>query len=61
MFITVAIALIICGVLLLLAAKRMPGSKKLRIPMAIGGAVSGVSGAILVYSLLAGNIVLPLH
>lgn len=61
MAISVAIIIIICGALLLLKAKRMPDKKGLCIVSAIFGTALIVWGITLIYHLITGNIVLPLH
>lgn len=61
MFILVAVIIIICGVLLLLKAKKMPDKKGICIVSVIFGIVLIVCGITLVYHLITGDIVLPLH
>ena len=61
MFITIAIIFIISGALLLLKAKRMSHKPELRIVIGVCGIIFIVLGIVLVYNLITGNIVLPLH
>ena len=61
MFITIAIIIIICGALLLLKAKRLSDKQEFRIVIGICGTIFIVLGVVLVYNLITGNIVLPLH
>lgn len=61
MFISVAILFMICGILLLLKARKMPKEQGLHIITGGGAIVLIISGAILTYYLLSGEIVLPLY
>ena len=61
MFILVAILFIICGILLLLKAKKMPKEQGLHIIVGVGAIVLIILGMILTYCVLTGEIVLPLH
>lgn len=61
MFILIAILFIICGILLLLKARKMPKEQGLHIITGIGAIVFIILGVILVYFLLSGKIVLPLY
>lgn len=60
MFITTAILFIICGILLLLRAKRMSKEHGLQMIASTGATILILSGAILIYCLLSEKIVLPL-
>ncbi len=60
MYIIIAILFIVCGILLLLKARKI--SKKQGLHIVTGGAiVLIVLGVISAYGLLSGKIVLPLH
>lgn len=61
MFILIAILFIICGILLLLKAKKMPKEKGLHIITGAGAIVLIILGVILIYCLLSEKIVLPLY
>lgn len=61
MFISIAIFFIICGILLLLKARKMPKTQGLHIITGGGAIVLIILGVILAYYLLSGEIVLPLH
>lgn len=61
MFISIAILLIICGILLLLKATKMPKEQGLHIITGVGAVVMIIFGVVLTYCLLSGIIVLPLH
>lgn len=61
MFITIAILFVICGILLLLKAGKMPKEQGLHIVTGVGGIVLIILGGTLAYCLLSGKIVLPLH
>lgn len=61
MFISIAILLIICGILLLLKATKMPKEQGLHIITGMGAVVMIILGVVLTYCLLSGIIVLPLH
>lgn len=60
MFITTAILFIICGILLLLKAKRISKEHGLWMIASTGAIILIMSGVILIYCLLSGKIVLPL-
>lgn len=61
MFISIAALFIICGILLLLKTKKMPKEQGLHIITGVGGIVLIILGVILIYFILSGKIVLPLH
>ena len=61
MFFLAAILFIICGILLLLKAKKMPKEQGLHIIIGLCAIVMIILGVILTYSLLSGKIELPLH
>lgn len=61
MFISIAILFMICGILLLLKAKKMPKEKGLHIIIGVCAIVFIILGMILIYCLLSGKIVLPLQ
>lgn len=61
MSILIVILFIICGILLLLKARKMPKEQGLHIIIGMGAIVFIILGAILVCFLLSGIIVLPLY
>ena len=61
MLILIAILFIICGILLLLKARKMPKEQGLHIITGVSAIVFIFLGIILIYGLLFGKIVLPWH
>lgn len=61
MFVLVGILFIICGILLLLKAKRMPKEQGLHIIIGLCAIIMIILGVILTYCVLSGRIELPLQ
>lgn len=60
MFILIAIIMIICGILLLIKARKMPKDKYLNIVVATCAIVFIILGSILACGVISGKIELPL-
>lgn len=59
MFISIAVCLIICGILLFVMAKKVQKTKSIIIGIAAVAFI--ILGVLLIYCLLSGKIVLPLN
>lgn len=61
MFISIAVLFIICGILFLWKAKKMPKNQGHRMIVGVVAIALIILGTLLIYSLFSGKIVLPLH
>ena len=61
MFVAIAIFFILCGILLLLKSRKPSKKQGVRMAAGAGAVLLIILGGLLVYCLLSGKIVLPLH
>ncbi len=61
MFVAIAIFFILCGILLLLQSRKPSKKQGVRMAAGAGAVLLIILGGLLVYCLLSGKIVLPLH
>lgn len=61
MFISITILFIICGILLLLKAKKMPKEQRLHTIVSVCAIAFIILGVVLAYCIFSGKIVLPLR